>query len=264
MTQGKNFLDLSSLKKESIKFILCDIDDTLTNEGKLFSEAYDSLWRLHRSGFKIIPITGRPAGWCEMIARIWPVDGIVGENGAFYFYYLNQHMHRSYTQNETTRETNKIKLLKIRDEVLQKVSGSAVASDQFCRAVDLAIDFCEDVPALPESKIQDIVKIFKTHGAEAKVSSIHVNGWFGQHDKLTTTLQFLKDRWDITKPEQLQEEILFVGDSPNDEPMFKYFQNSVGVKNIEKYLDGLKNPPRYLCTKEGGLGFQELAKVLLV
>lgn len=263
MTQGKNLKDLNSLKRDNIKFILCDIDDTLTNEGKLFSEAYDSLWRLHKHGYKIIPITGRPAGWCEMIARFWPVDGVVGENGAFYFYYDKQHMHRSFTQTESERKSNQAKLELIKKEVLSKVPGSAIASDQFCRAVDLAVDFCEDVPALPQKDILKIVEIFKAHGAEAKVSSIHVNGWFGQHDKLTTTLTYLKDRWGIKDKEQLQEEILYIGDSPNDEPMFKYFKNSVGVKNIEPYLDQITHPPQYICTEEGGLGFQELAKQLL-
>ena len=263
MTQGKKLKDLNSLKRENIKYILCDIDDTLTNEGKLFSEAYDALWRLHKHGFKIIPITGRPAGWCEMIARLWPVDGVVGENGAFYFYYDNQQMHRRFMQTESERKSNQQKLDLIKDEVLNQVAGSAVASDQFCRAVDLAIDFCEDVQPLNHEDVLKIVNIFKSHGAEAKISSIHVNGWFGQHDKLTTTLTYLKDRWNIHDKDQLQNEILYIGDSPNDEPMFKYFKNSVGVKNIEPYLNELTFPPQYICTEEGGLGFQELTKQLL-
>lgn len=263
MTQSKNLKNLKELKKENIKYIMCDIDDTLTNEGKLFSEAYDSLWRLHNSGYKIIPITGRPAGWCEMIARFWPVDGVVGENGAFYFYYDEKKMLRSFTQTESERESNQKKLHKVRDEILNNVPGSAVASDQFCRAVDLAIDFCEDVPALKNDDIKNIVQIFKSHGAEAKVSSIHVNGWFGQHDKLTTSLKFLKDRYNLTAIDGLKNQVLFVGDSPNDEPMFAFFEHTVGVKNIEDYLEDMKSPPKYICSEYGGLGFKELTSFLI-
>lgn len=263
MTQSKIFKDLNSLKKHTIKYILCDIDDTLTNEGKLFSEAYDSLWRLHKHGFKIIPITGRPAGWCEMIARFWPVDGVVGENGAFYFYYENKNMKRYFTQNNSEREKNQELLIQIKNEILKKVPGSAVASDQFCRVVDLAIDFCEDVPPLSKDDVLKIVEIFKNHGAKAKVSSIHVNGWFGSHDKLTTTLKFLENRWGLKQQTDLLEQVLYIGDSPNDEPMFQYFQNTVGVKNIEPYLKDLKYPPQYICSKEGGFGFQELTELLV-
>ncbi len=263
MTQSKINYSINELTKQNIKYILCDIDDTLTLEGKLISEAYDSLWRLSNAGFKVVPITGRPAGWCEMIARFWPVDGVVGENGAFYFYYDKNKMHRKYSQSETVRKENSKKLLQIQNEILTQVPGSAVASDQFCRSVDLAIDFCEDVPALSESGIKKIVQIFKNHGAEAKVSSIHVNGWFGKHDKLTTTLDFLKDRFQMTDTKKIKDEVIFIGDSPNDEPMFEFFPQSVGVKNIEKFLSQLTYKPKYICNLEGGYGFSEMSAKLL-
>ncbi len=263
MTQSKTILNINELKKAKIKYILCDIDDTLTHEGKLLSESYDSLWRLTSHGLNVVPITGRPAGWCEMIARFWPVEGVVGENGAFYYYYNKNKMHRKYSQDEKVRTENSKKLLKIQNEILTKVKGTDIASDQFCRVVDLAIDFCEDVPAIPEKEIQKIVDIFKSHGAEAKISSIHVNGWFGQHDKLTTTLDFLNERWNLKDEKKIKDEVLFIGDSPNDEPMFKYFEHTVGVKNIQKYLPQLEFKPKYICNLEGGLGFQEMANILL-
>ena len=82
--------------KSSLKFLLTDIDDTLTDEGQLGAEAYEALWDLHKAGVHVVPITGRPAGWCEMIARMWPVSGIVGENGGFYFRYHNKTMQRHF------------------------------------------------------------------------------------------------------------------------------------------------------------------------
>lgn len=262
MTHSKNILNVQQLSVTSLRFILCDIDDTLTNDGRLHAEAYQALWQLHQAGFKIIPVTGRPAGWCEMIARFWPVHGVIGENGGFY-YFFDGKMQRYYVQDESTRKNNQKKLKQIEQEILQQVPGAALASDQFCRAIDLAIDFCEDVPALPKSEVQKIVSLFEKHGATAKVSSIHVNGWYGEHDKLTTFLTYAKNRLDLNSKEEILNQTLFIGDSPNDEPMFEYFKYSVGVKNIEVFLSELKSPPQYICNKEGGFGFVELAERLL-
>ncbi len=255
----KNFKEF---KLKNIKYVFTDIDDTLTEHGRLPANAYKSLWDLHDQGIQVIPITGRPAGWCEMIARMWPVAGIVGENGALYFCYKNKKMLRNFIYDEETIKSNRIKLDAIRDEVLQKVPGCAVASDQFCRLFDLAIDFCEDVPALPKDKINDIVSVFKQHEATAKVSSIHVNGWFGNYNKLSMCKTFLEKEFNLSL-EQAQSSTIFVGDSPNDEPMFGYFENSFAVSNIKAFVDDLNEKPKFISDKEGGSGFTEIIKHLL-
>lgn len=245
-----------------ISFLLTDIDDTLTDEGLLGPEAYASLWALHRSGIHVIPITGRPAGWCEMIARQWPVSGVVGENGGFYFRYHNKKMHRHFFFDEKTQSENRAKLHQLEKEILAKVPGCALASDQFCRLMDLAIDFCEDVSPLAKPDVQKIVALFQQHGAQAKVSSIHVNGWFGDYDKLTMTLTLLKNEFNIS-PEDAKKVCAFSGDSPNDEPMFGYFPHSYAVANIRNFLSDLKRKPAYITQARGGLGFTEISNILL-
>lgn len=245
-----------------IQFLLTDIDDTLTEEGQLHANAYSALWDLQKAGIKVIPITGRPAGWCEMIARMWPVDGIIGENGGFYFRYHNKTMQRQFVFDAEIQKSNRQKLDLIQKEILQKIPGAGIASDQFCRLMDLAIDFCEDVPALPEKDIEQIVTIFKNHGAQAKVSSIHVNGWFGNYDKLTMALQFLENEFGISA-EQAKNLCAFSGDSPNDEPMFQYFPHSFAVANIHNFISKIKNPPTYVSPSAGGTGFSEITKVIL-
>lgn len=248
--------------KRPIKFLFTDIDDTMTDEGQLHASAYEALWKMAAAGINVIPVTGRPAGWCEMIARLWPVQGVVGENGAFYFRYHQRTMHRHFFSDESTRQLNQKKLADIREEVLTSVPGCAVASDQFCRLFDLAIDFCEDVPALSREQVQKIVSIFNKHGAQAKVSSIHVNGWFGQYDKLTMVLKYLEREWQIS-PEEALRVAGFSGDSPNDEPMFAYFPNSFGVANIKDFITSLKTPPQFVATKRGGEGFVEIAAQII-
>jgi len=249
--------------KEKIKFVLTDIDDTLTDHGLLKSEAYKALWDLKKAGVHVIPITGRPAGWCEMIARLWPVSGIVGENGGFYFRYHQQKMKREFYFDEATRKKNRLKLDQLESSILSQVPGSALASDQFCRLMDLAIDFCEDVPALPQDQIKKIVTLFEEAGAQAKVSSIHVNGWFGEYDKLSMTLRFLQKEFSLSA-EQAKMQCAFCGDSPNDEPMFAYFPNSFGVANIKKFTSQIQNLPHYVADLEGGAGFKQITEQILL
>lgn len=245
-----------------LDFVLTDIDDTLTSEGQLPGRAYQALWDLHDAGLSIIPITGRPAGWCEMIARLWPVAGVVGENGGFWFRYHKKKMLRDYFLDSQKIIENRKKLNQLAMEIPMKVPGCAIASDQFCRQMDLAIDFCEDVPPLPSSEIQKIVSLFTEVGAQAKVSSIHVNGWFGTYDKLTMTLRLLKDQFGL-EPDQARQVCGFSGDSPNDEPMFEFFPHSFGVANIQDFSASLRSPPTYVASHRGGDGFVEIAKQIL-
>ncbi|MCB1378941.1 MAG: HAD-IIB family hydrolase [Alphaproteobacteria bacterium] len=244
--------------------VLTDIDDTLTLHGRLPPEAFAALAALQQAGLAVVPITGRPAGWCDMIARQWPVDGVVGENGAFYFRYDAEarKMIRIYAQSADERRANTDRLWQIARRVLKDFPGTAIASDQAYREIDVAIDFCEDVPPLPLSVAQDIAAAFHTEGASAKVSSIHVNAWFGAHDKLTMSRKFLLESFDIDTENKI-ETIAYCGDSPNDAPMYGYFPNGIGVANIRPFAELMTHLPRYVTAAEGGLGFAEFAGLVL-
>ena len=263
-----------------LRFIFTDIDGTLTDQGRLTSDAYQALWRLHARGLNVVPVTGRPSGWCELIARQWPVAGIVGENGGFYFRYVDRNpnegtagiMLRHYFYNASQRADHNRRLDKIRGEILARVPGAAVASDQFCRQMDLAIDYCEDVVRLSPTDVDRIVEIFKAHGANAKVSSIHVNGWFGDYDKLTMCKIFLEREFDFNLAEEsqpsfadasAQNAVAFIGDSPNDEPMFAFFKNSFAVANINDFAGAIKSLPEFIAIHAGGSGFAEIVEQIL-
>lgn len=247
-----------------IRYILTDIDDTLTLAGKLPASAYSALWRLADAGFRVVPVTGRPAGWCDLIARQWPVAGVVGENGALYFRYDEERkiMRRQYWKTEVERAADRKRLAAIREEVLARVPGCAVAADQAYREADLAIDFCEDVPPLSREAVQDIVECFTRAGAIAKISSIHVNGWYGDYDKLAMSRRFFADIFAIDL-EINRHRVLYAGDSPNDVPMFGFFPHSVGVANVLRFAGQMDHSPTWVTEKEGGAGFAELADVLI-
>ncbi len=251
--------------RQQIRYVLTDIDDTLTLDGKLPAVAYGAMERLQQNGIKVIPITGRPAGWCDHIARMWPVDGLVGENGAFYFYYdeKQRKMARRYWRDAKQRKSDTVKLDALAIQILQKVPGCMISADQSYREADLAIDFCEDVQPLAMAEVKKIVSLFEEAGAVAKISSIHVNGWFGDYDKLAMTKKLFEEIFSISL-ENNKHEILYSGDSPNDAPMFAFFQNSVGVANILDFTDEITHEPTWVTQKEGGYGFAEMVDILLM
>jgi HAD superfamily hydrolase (TIGR01484 family) len=248
----------------AVKAVLLDIDDTLSTEGHLTAEAYAALERLKRAGLLVLPITGRPAGWCDMIARFWPVDAVVGENGAFYFWHDKKanRLRQRFLQSEAERADGRRKLEAVRETILREVPGAGIASDQPYRVADLAVDFCEDVKPLPRADVERIVALFQQAGATAKVSSIHVNGWFGSYDKLGMTRLALKELFNIDVDAE-KERIVFAGDSPNDAPMFGFFPNAVGVANLRDFGDLVSELPHWITEKRAGAGFVELAQALL-
>ncbi|MBL0290091.1 MAG: HAD-IIB family hydrolase [Betaproteobacteria bacterium] len=248
----------------AVRGICTDIDDTLSTHGRLTAEAYAALQRLREAGKRVIPITGRPAGWCDHIARMWPVDAVVGENGAFYMRYdaPSRRLVKRFLVDDATRKANRARLAAVAERILAAVPGSALASDQLYREADLAIDFCEDVPALPRAAVDRIVALMQAEGMTARVSSIHVNGWFGDYDKLGMTRTLLAEAF-ATDLDAERERWIFAGDSPNDAPLFAYFPHSVGVANVRSFSDRIATLPRYVTVGEAGAGFAELARALL-
>ncbi len=243
-----------------VRFVLTDIDDTLTDEGKLGSEAYSALWKLSAAGIRVIPVTGRPAGWCDMIIRQWPVEAVIGENGAFVYYFedrqLKSFIHPSVADGESIR-----KLENVYNAVKAEIPLVRKAKDQFARIYDLAIDFNEDPPRLGYETAVRIREICESFGAVAKISSIHVNTWFGNYSKRDTAVLFMQERYGLTEAE-FKKQAVFCGDSPNDEPMFGCLPNSFAVANILDFADILETEPAYIASKRGGAGFVEVAELL--
>jgi HAD superfamily hydrolase (TIGR01484 family) len=250
--------------RRAIRGVLTDIDDTLSTHGRIEADAYVAMARLRRAGRLVIPITGRPAGWCDHIARMWPVDAVVGENGALYMRHddRGRRLLRRFVDDEPTRRAHRARLAAVGEKIVAAVPGCALASDQRYRETDLAIDYCEDVAPLPRDAIDRIVALMLAEGMSAKVSSIHVNGWFGHYDKLSMTRTLLAEAFGVDLDAD-RERFVFAGDSPNDAPMFAYFPNAVGVANVRQYADRIDILPAYVTRAEAGAGFAELADFLL-
>jgi hypothetical protein len=261
----KPLTTLPDVARQNIRCVLTDIDDTLSTRGRITAEAYAAMEKLHGAGYLVIPVTGRPAGWCDHIARMWPVDAVVGENGALYMRHddVARILKKRFVAGEAERKRDRARLALIGEKILRDIPGCALASDQQYRETDIAIDYCEDVAPLSLGDVERIVATMRSAGMSAKVSSIHVNGWFGSYDKLAMTRTLLAEEFGLDLDAE-QWRCIFIGDSPNDAPMFDFFSYSIGVANLRAFGDAIVTPPKYVTVGEAGAGFAELARLLLV
>jgi HAD superfamily hydrolase (TIGR01484 family) len=247
-----------------LAFLFTDIDDTLTRGGMLPAASYTALWDLHDAGIRVVPVTGRPAGWCDHIARMWPVDGVVGENGAFFYRYdrTRRRMARSHTRPPATIAADHARLAAIAERVLREVPGTAIAADQAFRISDFAIDFREDVPPLTGTSVDAIARILQDEGVTYKLSSIHVNFWAGDFDKMSCARRFIEDVTGAPFAE-FSDRLLFIGDSPNDEPLFAGFSHAIAVANIREHLPRIAHLPGWITKADAADGFVEAARIVL-
>jgi hypothetical protein len=246
----------------AVRFVLFDIDDTITEAGLLLPDAYDAMWKLYRAGFGLVPVTGRPAGWCDLIARQWPVAGVIGENGAFAFYMHEGSLQRLYHPVAPEPGGNKLRLEALAKAAIAQFPGLRLAKDQAYRLFDVALDFAEEQPDLGLDLARKARDYCVSAGAVAKISSIHVNAWFGAYDKLSMAEYFLQQRYAYV-PQTDEATVLYFGDSPNDEPMFGRFSLSCGVANVRQYCDLMHNHPKFVTERPFGYGFAEAVAVLL-
>lgn len=247
----------------ALRYVLTDIDDTLTEEGRLPALALAAMESLVEAGLSVIPVTGRPAGWCDAIARQWPVAAVVGENGALWYAEdrAARRMIRWQAQDEGARLAGRARLMALAEAAIGAVPGSRLAADQPFRLFDAAVDFAEDAGPLPLEDAARIAAVFEAGGARAKVSSIHVNAWFGEWDKRSGIENLFAARF--APLGRVLDQVAFLGDSPNDAPLFAAIPFSVGVANVLPFLGRIEAAPAYVTRAPGGRGFAEFARALL-
>ncbi|MEJ8847179.1 HAD-IIB family hydrolase [Variovorax rhizosphaerae] len=242
--------------------VFTDIDDTLTTEGAIAPEALRALHDLKAAGLPVIAITGRPVGWSEPFALVWPVDAIVAENGAVAL--VNEHgvLAKTYQQDDATRKRNYARMQAVLARIEREIPGARRATDSAGRECDIAIDHSEFVQ-LDDARIAAVVTLMREEGMHATVSSIHVNGWYGEHNKLEGARWIVRELWGRSLDEEMGH-WAYVGDSTNDALMFQHFAHSVGVANVRRFESALSHLPRYVAPSERGAGFAEVAAAILL
>jgi len=248
--------EMSAESSENIKALLFDLDGTFITEDNLKAETYNSLEKIKNRGIKTIAVTGRPAGWCDLIARWWPVDAVIGENGAFTYFKEGKKIIRKTFHDSKLQISYQNRLRSLFEELLSKYDYLKLASDQIFRHWDIAIDIDEQAKVSMDIAT-DIVNFCKKRGANAAISNVHVNIWFGDYNKEHMSLVVLQS-FGINK-----NDIIYIGDSPNDSPMFGCFPLSVGVSSVSKYSSLMENLPHYITRADSGKGFSELINFIL-
>ena len=239
------------------KILFTDVDDTLTWKGRLPHETFTALVKLQEAGIKVIPVTGASAGWCDCMIRTWPIDSIIGENGA-YFVDRNSEGRLSYyyALSNDERSSNWQRLLQLKKDVLNQFPNAHPTADQPFRLTDIAFDINQD-HKVERSEAFKIANFCEASGMNVKISSIHINVWCGAYNKASTANEWL------VQHEIERSQAMFIGDSPNDDSMFSNFDHTVGVANIEPFIDELNAPPCYITQHSGGYGFAEMATSLI-
>lgn len=256
------FADLPRAPQFPLLGVLTDIDDTLTTDGAITEDAFAALSLLASSGLAVIPITGRPVGWSEPFALSWPVDAIVAENGAVALVRQSDgSLSKLYKQDAATRSANFAAMQQVLEQVERKVPGARRATDSPGRECDIAIDHSE-FTTLSQDAIDQCVAIMRAAGMNATVSSIHINGWFGDHNKLEGARWIVRTLFGRNLDAEMDQWV-YVGDSTNDQLMFQHFPHSVGVANIARFVPQLEHLPRYVTQGERGAGFAEVARAVL-
>lgn len=250
--------------------VFTDIDDTLTTDGAITPDALKALSDLKAAGLHVVAITGRPVGWSEPFAATWPVDAIVAENGAVALippapWRPGDMQHpvasKRYQTDAPTRAARFARMQKVLARIEREIPGATRATDSAGRETDIAIDHSEFVH-LTEAQIDAVVALMCSEGMTATVSSIHVNGWYGDNDKLSGARWIVQELWGRKLDDEM-DRWAYVGDSTNDQLMFEAFANGIGVANVARFVPKLAHLPRYLTQGERGAGFAEVARTIL-
>lgn len=255
-------LPISQLPLKNIKAVFSDLDDTLTDHSLLLPDTLRSLHNLHQQGFKLVIVSGRPAGWADSLMRLIPLDALIFENGAGIMWREGKKIQTHCLAENSTLEDQKKILQRAFDQIKAQIPEAKLATDQPYRLFDYALDFNEEPPLLNSNQVDWIMNFLDNQPEiTAKLSSIHINYWVGSHTKLTACEFWLTKFGSALSIDK--NKIAYTGDSPNDEPLFGFFPNSIGVANVSKFLSQMKAPPKFITTQEGGRGFQEFANLLL-
>lgn len=261
MARMQPLADMPSATAARVEGLVFDVDDTVTREGELEREAFDAMWRLHEAGVRLVAVTGRPLGWCDVWARTWPIDAAVGENGAGWVFGHGASTREGYLHGEAEREGHAEILARVRAAVARELPAVRVATDQRARRCDLAFDVGETA-LLDEATVARLVACIEHEGAATVVSSVHAHAMPGSWDKARGAVAAARDALGVDLAGH-RDRWMFIGDSGNDAPAFDWFDLTVGVANVRAALPRLAAPPRWVTPADRGRGFAELAGRLL-
>lgn len=245
----------------AIRGLLFDLDDTLLTRGVLTREAYEAIWALHDAGLLLVAVTGRPSGWGEVIARQWPIDGAVTENGAVHVVRDGEGVSLIFDGDAASVSARRARLTDLVATVAKAMPQVLLADDVHARRSDVAWDIAER-EHLDPSAIAELTARVLEAGARTTRSSVHLHASFERDDKASGAIRFVNARFGDDAGAALCR-WAFVGDSGNDAACFAAFKTTFGVANVRAYARTMSVPPRWIAPSERGAGFAEIARAIL-
>ncbi|MCC7251635.1 MAG: HAD-IIB family hydrolase [Hyphomicrobium sp.] len=240
-----------------VDFVLTDMDDTLTFDGRLAARTYATLERLQADGVRVIPVTAAPAGWCDQMVRMWPIAAVIGENGGFCFTRRGNTIERRFWGDAGALADTQHRLQEIAARIRAAYPDAVFADDQPFRLTSTAFARPSD-----HKTASAIVRAFEAAGAHAALNAIWGLGWLGGYDKIAAARRFLPEAVGLDIDADL-DRVVFVGDSANDAPMFAHIPKSAGVSTVTEHLADIPKSPAWITRGPGGDGFVEVTDAIL-
>jgi HAD superfamily hydrolase (TIGR01484 family) len=240
---------------QNVRLIATDMDGTLTRKEKFSSLLLHTLESLAAANFEVIIVTGRSAGWVEAIAHYFPIRGAIAENGGLFY---DSYTHSSQLLTDIDNIIIHRQQLAQTFQLLQSKFPQLQESSDNCFRLT---DWTFDVAGLTVAQLEQINSICQQKGWSFTYSTVQCHIKPLQQDKAIALQQVVKKSFSALQPEQ----IVTVGDSPNDQSLFdaSKFPLSVGVANINSYRELLQYQPIYITHQGEVEGFRELAKLLI-
>jgi len=261
MTEGipRPLREASAERLAKIDVLLTDMDDTLTHQGRLPPETFAAMAALRQAGIRVIPVTAAPAGWCDQMARMWPVDAVIAENGGLSFHVgEGQREPDMVFWHDTAGQASlPEKLQTVAQEIRLALPWAELAADQPFRLTSLAFRIPE-----AQEQLAALIALLKTSGCSTTINNLWVLAWFGGYTKLEASCRLLAEHFGLDFDSQ-KDRLIYSGDSLNDEPMFAALENNVGVSTVVEFLPRMRHAPTWITDAPGGYGFAELVQALL-
>jgi len=241
-----------------LKGLVFDLDDTFLDHGELKAATYRALSELYERGLTLVVATGRPAGWGEVLARMWPVHAIVTENGAISHVRTEGLVRCLDELSPAERARTRAALEQIAGDVERKFPELRRTDDARARISDVTYDVGE-YQRVPREIVSSAVEHARALGARTTVSSVHMHITLDPHDKATGCLYLFRTQFGLDTT-QARMSFGFIGDSGNDAPCFAAFRTSIAVSN----MSGRPSvTPKFVTRGARGAGFVEAAERIL-
>lgn len=243
---------------ENLSLIATDMDGTLTQSGKFTPDLLQALERLAAAAVPVLIVTGRSAGWVDAIAHYLPIAGAIAENGGLFY-------RPSATQDTVDPEflVPISNILAHRQQLAGMFQRLRVEFPQLQEAADNRFrltDWTFDVAGLSDAVLDQIRDRCHATGWGFTYSTVQCHIKLLEQEKSAGLLHVIHQHFPGLTPDQ----VVTVGDSPNDESLFnpKDFPRSVGVANIRHYWDRLSHRPSQVTAAAEAAGFCELAQMI--